>query len=830
MPKRILIVGGVAGGSTAATRLRRLSEEDEIIMFERGKYISFANCGLPYYIGGTISDRNKLIVQTPEALNKKYNLDIRIQNEVVWIDRERKVVGVKNIVTNEEYEESYTHLILSPGASPFVPPIEGLKEAKNLFTLRNIPDTDKIKSFIEKNNPKKAVIIGGGFIGLEMAENFHQLGMHVTIIEHADQVLGPLDKEMAAIIESYLVDYQNIDLVLSDGVNKFDNNGQKVVTNSGKEFEADLILLSIGVRPENKLAKNCKLEIGERGGIKVNSRLQTNDPNIFAIGDVIETQDAVLNLATQIPLAWPANRQARVVADVINSKDKKYKGTLGNSILKVFDLDVAITGVNEKILKRNNIEYQAIHLAPMHHASYYPGSTTLFIKLLFNKASGKIYGAQIVGNYGVDKRIDIISTAILSNMKAWDLQELELAYAPPFSSAKDPVNYAGYIAENIKDGLLELTQCHEVDTLDKSTNIILDIGENAEREIGYISDSIHIPLGELRDRIDELPKDKKIHTYCQVGLRGYIACRLLRNNGFDANSISGGYKIYKVAKRDYTTTTIAKTDLVSHKSIKSNISNNNDNNMNDIPNFKIAIELDACGLQCPGPIVQTKKALDSIKEGEIIKVSATDPGFMTDGKVWATKTGNTFLSSLKEDDKYIVFIQKGVGFVSPTMENKIINEKDGVTLVVFSGDLDKAIASMIIANGAAAFGKPVSIFFTFWGLNILRKPYNIKVKKTLLESMFGKMMPRGIERLGLSKMNMLGMGAKMVKYIMNKKNVDSLEKLVKDALDNNVKFIACTMSMDIMGIKKEELIDGLDYAGVATYLGDAMESSVNLFI
>jgi len=825
MAKRILIVGGVAGGSTAATRLRRLNEDDEIIMFERDEYVSFANCGLPYYIGGTISDRDKLLVQTPAGFKKKYNLDVRTKNEVIWIDRKKKTIGIKDLKTNKEYTEKYTHLILSPGAKPFVPPIDGLKEAKTLFTLRNIPDTDKMKDFIEKNNPKKAVIIGGGFIGLEMAENLHKLGMHITIIEHGDQVLGPLDKEMAAIVENHLIDY-GVDLILKDAVKSFKNDGKTVVTDSGKELDADMIILSIGVRPENQLAKDCGLNIGERGGIQVDSKLQTNDPNIFAIGDAIETNDFVLDGPTQIPLAWPANRQGRVVADIINGKDKVYKGTLGNSILKIFDFDVAITGLNEKVLKRKNIQYQALHLMPSCHASYYPKSTLLHIKLIFDKETGKIYGAQIVGRESVDKRIDVISTAMKSDMKAWDLQELELAYAPPFSSAKDPVNYAGYIAENIKDGLVELTQWNEIDNLDKDKNIVLDIGESAEREIGHIDGSIHIPLGELRNRFDELPKDKKIHTYCQVGLRGYIACRILKNNGFDASSLSGGYKTYIASKRRKDSLNMSKE--LSDKPVKSTISiEKNDKNMK---NFKVALELDACGLQCPGPIVQTKKALDSIKEGEIIKVSATDPGFMTDGKVWATKTGNTFLSSLKEDDKYIVFIQKGVGLVSPTMENKIINGKDGVTLVVFSGDLDKAIASMIIANGAAAFGKPVSIFFTFWGLNILRKPYNVKVKKTLLESMFGKMMPRGIEKLGLSKMNMFGMGATMIKYIMNKKNVDSLEKLIKDAQDSNVKFIACTMSMDIMGIKQEELIDGLDYAGVATYLGDASDSGVNLFI
>ncbi|MEI7579932.1 MAG: FAD-dependent oxidoreductase [bacterium] len=547
MKKRILIVGGVAGGITAATRLRRLSEEDEIIVFERGEYISFANCGLPYFIGGVISNRESLLVQTPGGIKARYNIDVRIQQEVIRIDRKAHSLRIKNLQSGDEYDEVFTHLILSPGANPIKPAIKGIEAANNIFTLRTIPDSDQIKKFISENQPKQVTVIGAGFIGLEMVENLIKLGLLVRVIEMLNQILPPLDYEMAAIAEAHLID-QGVELILNDAVVEIQEHGSKIITKSGKTLKTEMIVLAIGVSPENKLAMESGLLIGEKGGIKVNSKLQTNDPDIYAIGDAIEVIDFITKSPAQIPLAWPANRQARLVADIINGMEKEYLGTIGTAIMKLFDLTVAVTGNNERLLQIKKIPYQAFHIHPKSHAGYYPGASTLDIKVLISSDSGLILGAQLIGHEGVDKRIDIISTAIRTGIKASELQEFELAYAPPFSSAKDPINYIGYIAENLLKKEVQLTQWSEIDQLDLQTNVILDVDEPAEREIGFIANSINIPLNELRSRLPELPRDKKIHVYCQVGLRGYIACRILKLNGYDAYNLSGGYKTYVAVK------------------------------------------------------------------------------------------------------------------------------------------------------------------------------------------------------------------------------------------------------------------------------------------
>jgi peroxiredoxin family protein/TusA-related sulfurtransferase/rhodanese-related sulfurtransferase len=628
---------------------------------------------------------------------------------------------------------------------------------------------------------------------------------------------------MATIIEDYILD-KGVKLTLKDGVKEFKNKGNIVVTQSGKEINTDMIILAIGVKPENILAKEAGLSIGERGGIIVKKSMQTSNSDIYALGDAVETTDFIFNAPAQIPLAWPANRQARIVADHINGIAKNYLGTVGTAIVKVFDMAVAVTGFNEKQLKAKGEKYIAFHLHPKSHAGYYPGATNLDIKFLMAPVSGKILGAQIIGTNGVDKRIDVISTAIKAGLTAPELQDLELAYAPPFSSAKDPINYIGYIAENILNGSVELTQWNEVDGLDMKTELILDVGEIAEREVGYIDHSINIPLGELRSRFTELDRNKTIHVYCQIGLRGYIATRILRLNGYKAKNISGGYKTYIAVKNKSQLSQLTQIDDTA-KPILSTISVNS----NPMTNPAITLELDACGLQCPGPILQVKKGIDSLKEGEFVQISATDPAFAKDVKAWCSRTGHILISTSELAGKYTVIIQKGSVQAAPK-DNLVIEDDNRVTLIVFSGDLDKSIASFIIANGSRAFGKEVSIFFTFWGLNILRKPFAVRVNKTLLEKMFGFMMPRGVEKLGLSRMNMLGIGPMLIKYIMRKKNVDNLTTQMDMAIKNGVKLIACSMSMDIMGIKKEELIEGVEIGGVATYLADADQSKINLFI
>lgn len=853
MAKKVVIVGGVAGGATTAARLRRLDEQTEIVMVERGEYISFANCGLPYYIGGAIQERDALLVQTVEGMSKKFNMDIRNLSEVTRIDRERKVVEIKNLKTGETYEENYDVLVLSPGASPIKPPIPGINEAKSLFTLRNIPDTDKIKAYVDEQQPKKATVIGGGFIGVEMAENLWERGVEVTLVEMANQIMAPIDFEMASILHQHLRE-KGVNLVLEDGVKSFEKNGKLINLNSGKQIDTDLVILAIGVAPENKLAKEAGLELGLRGAIRVNERLQTADESIYAIGDAIEVKDYINGQATHIPLAWPANRQGRIVADHINGIDSKYQGTLGTSIAKVFDMTVAATGNNEKTLKRLGISYDVVHVHPSSHAGYYPGAFPIALKLIFDRETGKIFGAQAVSYDGADKRIDVLATAIKGGMTIFDLPDLELAYAPPYSSAKDPVNMAGYAAKNIAEGLVETVQWHEISDIMADGGYLIDVREPIERDMGMIEGSVNIPLGELRDRLGELPT-KEVYVYCQVGLRGYLATRILMQAGFKVKNLDGGYKTYScvyepdasencgtpisdngVAQRNAAMEEIAAGAAQSSVGLAVEAAPVTQAPAAPVAPPTVKTTLDACGLSCPGPIMKVYKTIGDMQDGEVMEVHATDPGFAKDIKAWCEKTGNKLITNKFEDKKFKAQIVKGNVVVplntmaAPVEVPTAAPAKNGATMVVFSGDLDKAIATFIIASGAAAMGKEVTLFFTFWGLNILKRNDAPSTEKDMMAKMFSMMMPKGANDLPLSKMNMGGMGSKMIKTVMANKNVDSLETLMKNAMDAGVKLVACGMSMDIMGIAKEELIDGVEIGGVAAYLGDAEDSGLNLFI
>lgn len=597
MTKKIIIVGGVAGGATAAARLRRISEDVEIVLVERGEHISFANCGLPYYIGETIKDRSKLLVQTAKGMSDRFNLDIRNLSEVLSIDTENKNVTIKNLQNGEVYEESYDKLLLSPGARPIVPPIPGLGENITLFTLRNIPDTDKIKNHVDHNNPKKAVIVGGGFIGIEMAENLADRGMEVTLIEMANQIMAPIDYEMAAILHAHLKE-KGVQLILENGVQSFADQGNKVILSDGTEIQTDMTILSIGVRPENELAKTAGLELGERGGIVVNEFLQTSNEDIYAVGDAVEVVDYISGTKAMIPLAGPANRQGRIAANNMMGKKEKYQGTLGTSIAKVFDLTVAATGNNEKTLKRLGVSYEVVHIHPSSHAGYYPGAAPIALKLIFNKETGKIFGAQAVGSDGVDKRMDVIATAIKGGLTVEDLTNLELSYAPPFSSAKDPVNMAGYVATNIMEGEIEQIQWHEVDQIVSEGGLLIDVREPVEREFGFIEGSINISLNDLRNKLTEIPIDKTVYVSCQVGLRGYLASRILKNNGYHVKNVDGGWKTYSSV-------------------YGSNINKNVETKTNDLGETEIVEEqtheikvdsvVDVSGLACPMPIVKLKK-------------------------------------------------------------------------------------------------------------------------------------------------------------------------------------------------------------------------------
>lgn len=646
MTKKVIIVGGVAGGATAAARLRRISEDVEIILVERGEHISFANCGLPYYIGETIKDRSKLLVQTVEGMSERFNLDIRNLSEVMSVNPKNKSITIKNLRTGEIYEETYDKLLLSPGARPIVPPIPGLKENKTLFTLRNIPDTDRIKDYVDVKKPTKAVVIGGGFIGIEMAENLVERGMEVTIIEMANQIMAPIDFEMASILHTHLKE-KGVQLILENGVLSFADQGKKVVLSDGTEIQTDMTILSIGVIPENELAKTAELELGTRGGIIVNEHLQTSNEDIYAVGDAIEVVDYMSGTKVMIPLAGPANRQGRIAANNIMGKKEKYQGTLGTSIAKVFNLTVAATGNNEKTLKRLGVSYEVVHIHPSSHAGYYPGAAPIALKLIFNKDTGKIYGAQAVGADGADKRIDVIATAIIGELTIEDLTNLELSYAPPYSSAKDPVNMAGYVAANIMEGELEQVQWHEVDEIVANGSLLIDVREPMEREFGYIEGSVNISLNELRNRLNELPQDQTIYVSCQVGLRGYLASKILKNNGYNVKNVDGGWKTYSaVFGSTISQDVVTKTNDLGEIIVESP------------EDLKVDSFVDVSGLACPMPIIKLKKGMEVLESGQVLELHVTDKGALNDLPAWSNNAGHTILKTEQEKQVIKFWIEK----------------------------------------------------------------------------------------------------------------------------------------------------------------------------
>lgn len=811
-----LIIGGVAGGATVAARLRRMDEKANIILFERGKYVSYANCGLPYYIGDTINNREKLFVQTAKGFTDRFRIDIRTEQEVTAIRPDKKEVEIKNLSTGETYTETYDKLVLSPGAEPLRPGIEGIG-SKKIFTLRNVPDTDTIKNYVNTENPKRAIVVGGGFIGLEMAENLHDLGIQVDVVEMANQVMAPLDFSMAAIVHRQLTD-KGVGLHLEDGVSRFEekDGGVTVHLRSGKQIATDMVLLSIGVRPETKLAKDAGLAIGERGGIAVNDYMQTSDADIYALGDAVEVRHLVTGQPALIPLAGPANKQGRIVADnIVFGNKKKYPGSIGTSIAKVFDLTVAAAGANAKLLQQNNIPYISSYTHGASHAGYYPGAVPLSIKILFAPENGKLLGAQIVGFNGVDKRIEMLAQVIQRGGTVHDLAELEHAYAPLYSSAKDPVNMAGFVAENILNKKSRIIQWRELAELPADT-IRIDVRTHDEYKLGTIPGFINIPVDELREHLDELPKEKPIVVTCAVGLRGYLAYRILVQNGFKhVRNLSGGYKTWSVA-------TAPIKEIVSHKPEipESTSYGNSDSQIN-------LLKVDACGLMCPGPVMQLKKNYEALKIGEQLQITATDQAFGKDVTSWCKMTGAELVALENKNGVVAATIRKQEKTASCEISR---NNADNKTLIVFSDDLDKALASFVIANGAASTGKKVTMFFTFWGLNVIKKQHKPTVTKDIFGKMFGWMLPTHSGKLKLSKMNMGGAGSWMMRLIMKRKRIDSLESLIQQAIDNGVEMIACTMSMDVMGVQKEELMDNVTLGGVASYLERAEEANVNLFI
>ena len=820
---KTVIIGGVAGGATCAARLRRLDEAREIVLLERGEYISYANCGLPYHVGGVIKSRQSLLVTTAEAMRMKYAVDVRTRHEAVAIDRENKLVSVKDLETGEITQESYDELVLATGSSPVRPPIPGIDDQR-IRTLWTVPDADRLREMAE--NASSAVVIGGGFIGLEIAENLRRAGLRVTLVEGAEQVMGPVDFEMAQLLHEEIVS-AGIELHLADGVKEFsgDETGVTVRLNSGREVRAEMVVLSIGLRPNGQLARDCGLEMNARGGVVVDDHMRTSDPSIYAVGDVIEVVDYVLGDKTMLGLAGPANKQGRIAADNIAGYDETYRGTQGTSVVKVFDKTVAFVGAAEKTLIRRGLvrgrDYESVTITQNHRAGYYPGPEPMILKLLFSTDGKKIYGAQVVGKEGVDKRIDTIAVAQRLGAGPVGLKELELAYAPPYSSAKDPVNMLGFTAENVLRGLVRFA---DWDVFEKDPAAVrLDIREDAERMAYELPDAVSVPLSELRSRLGELDRQTHWVLFCAVGVRAYNAARVLTANGFENVTVyPGGTRLYRSGHpEEWDAPEPAQTDGAAAPAAERSTEEMR------------KVTIDCCGLQCPGPIMEVYKNINELADGDLLEVSASDPGFARDIVSWCKRTGNTLVSNEQRDGAYVAVVRRGAAAVAERPAAAPAAVKDtpqGKTIIVFDGDMDKVLASFIIANGALAMGRPVTMFFTFWGLNALRKSEKQNIKKTPVESMFGAMLPRGAGRLSLSKMNMGGMGTAMMKKIMKDKNVDSLEDLMKKAMENGVKIIACSMSMDVMGIRKEELIDGVEIGGVGTYLGEAEESNVNLFI
>ncbi len=826
---KYVIVGGVAGGAGTAARLRRLDEKAEIVMFERGEYISYANCGLPYYAGGVIAERSRLFVMTPEKFKESLNVDVRVLHEVTAINRGEKTVHVKDLKSGLERDEYYDYLVLSPGAAPMRPPIPGIDDPA-IMTLRSVSDIDTIKAKIDDAQTKRAVVVGGGFIGLEMAENLKERGLSVTVVEAMDQVMNVIDYDMAAIVQQHMRE-KGVRIRVKDGVSAFERRGSSlfVKLSSGESVETDIVILSIGVRPDTKLVKDAGLETAQNGAIKVDEYFRTADPAIFALGDAIEYKSPLLGIGLTVPLAGPANKQARIVADnIVKGAKRTYEGTIATSIAKIFDLTVASTGLTEKNLQRANLPFAQLVTHAGSHAGYYPKALQLTVKILYHPETGKLWGGQAVGFDGVDKRVDVLAAYVKMGGTVHDLANFEQAYAPPFSSAKDPLNMLGFIAENVLDGLSKTVTWRDVAELKAKGAFQLDVRSREEFALGSMGGAVNIPHTELRNRFAEVPKDRTVLVNCAIGLRGYLAERMLRQNGYtDVVNLTGGYKTWKAATSELE---LLESGGEGAHLYDKNIDVVEEDGSPVKPRDKV-FEIDACGLQCPGPIMRLKLEMDKLEPGDQIKMSATDPGFARDVKSWCNLTGNNLVSFATVNGIIEAVIEKGSqpqagqgGAPAMTVSG------NAATMIVFSNDLDRALASFVLANGAAASGKEVTMFFTFWGLSVLRKPKAGKVKKDFMGKMFGAMLPKGMGKLALSSMNFGGIGAAMMKSRMKAKNVDQVEMMFAQARRAGVRLVACQMSMDIMGIAAEELMDGVEIGGVATYMEAASKGNVNLFI
>ncbi|MEL4505378.1 FAD-dependent oxidoreductase [Luteococcus sp. H138] len=826
---KLVVVGGVAAGMSLAARARRLDEHAEIVVLERSHHVSFANCGLPYHIGEVITDRDRLLLQTPESLRESLNLDVRLRQEVVDVDAPNRTVTVRDLDSGREYQENYDELGLCMGARAVIPPVPGA-DLPGIHVLRSLGDMDRIKQRVDRDPAGlRALVVGAGFIGLEAAENLRERGAEVHVVEMAPQILPPVDHEIAANAEQVLRTH-GIKLHLGTAVTGFAQQGQRIVASlgDGSTLEADLVVLAIGVKPLTELAVAAGAQIGPRGGIVVDEHQRTTVEHVWAAGDVVESRHTVLPDSHVIALAGPANRQGRVAAENICGRETSYDSTQGTSVVKLFAMTVAATGANSRQLAQAGIPFWTVHAHPTGHAGYYPGTSPMHLKLLFSPTDGKLLGAQCAGFDGVEKRIDVIATALRFGGTVFDLEKLELSYAPPYGSAKDPVNMAGFLASNVIRGDAKLWY----PDADLTGCRVVDVREPTEFDVWHLDGSQNIPLGRIREELDGWDRNQPVRLLCAVGFRSYLAHRILVQRGFtDVAFLSGGSTTY----RAWSTPERGEQDAPVDLSVFTQPTASQPSQPQAPTAFTTAlmgaqtIDLDCTGLACPGPIMKLSETMKGLRPGDEIVAHVSDMGFASDGPAWAKRNGHE-LVGLEPDGSGLKATFRHTGETAQASAQAPVASKNKNSFVVFSADLDKVIAAFIIANGALSMGNQVSMFFTFWGLNSLRDPRAPKREMKPMDKMMKAMMPSSAEALTLSQMNMGGAGTAMIKNTMKQHHVASVSEMIQSALDGGARLIACTMTMDLLGITKEDLLPGVEFGGVATFLDEASDSQTTLFI
>jgi NADPH-dependent 2,4-dienoyl-CoA reductase/sulfur reductase-like enzyme/peroxiredoxin family protein/rhodanese-related sulfurtransferase/TusA-related sulfurtransferase len=829
---KLVVVGGVAAGMSCAARTRRLDESAEIVVFDRAHHVSFANCGLPYHIGEVIAERDRLLLQTPESLRESLALDVRTGHDVVSLDPQARTVTVRNLDTGEEFDESYDRLALCPGAAPFVPPLPGVDDP-SIHVLRRIGDMDRIKAAVDGGDghppARHAVVIGAGYVGLEVAENFHHRGVQTVVVEMSDQIMPPLDRELTTQMESYIRAF-GVELKLGTQAAAFsrtDDGRLRVELQSNELIETDLVVLAAGVRPSTGLAEQAGIELGPRGGIRVDQHMRTNIPDVYAAGDAVEVEHLVLPGSHLVPLAGPANRQGRVAADNICGRDTTFGQVQGTSIVKVFDMVAGGTGANQRQLTQAGIPFERVQVHPSGHAGYYPGTAKMHLKVLFEPVTGRLLGAGCVGFDGVDKRIDVLATAIRAGLTVFDLQELELAYAPPFGSAKDPINMAGFVGSNLLRGDVHLWYPSEYPAATDGARII-DVRGPSEFAVWHLPAAENVPLSTIREACEAWDRDVPLRVYCAVGFRSYLAYRALVQRGFtDVRMLSGGMNTFR-SFHDVPLEEGVDTyqPVINYAEQVSGVNTGSGGGV-EAARTGVSVDLDCTGLACPGPIMKLQERIDELDPGDEVVVHVSDPGFRLDAPAWAATNGHEMLDLHPEGPGYAATFRKGGAAAAGGAAARIRDKK---TLVVFSGEFDRLLAAFILANGAAAMGDEVSMFFTFWGLNALRRSDPPARERSAMDRAFAAVMPSGPDQMPLSTLNMLGGGPAMIKRIMKDHNVPSLPELIRSAQESGVRLVACTMTMELLGIAPEDLIDGVELGGVATMYGESNESNSQFLI